>query len=123
MQEPGEGNIRRSRIVCRNSIGKAVMNAGLYAQMSVQVIDKKSPDGSVKKTGIIVNLFNAVRVNALNFLMTTLPVSKYFHVVKLKRFFLQVEDSVKQITLIRLGKEADVESLKNLFEKNVAEMS
>lgn len=84
---------KKSRIVCRNSIGKAVMNAGLYANMTVQIVDKKMPDGSTKKNGIIVNLFNAV------------------------------EESAKTITLIRLGKEEDVLSLQKLFEDNVKAMS
>lgn len=91
-KEATEG-IKRSRVVCRNSIGKAVMNAGLYANMSVQIVDKKAPDGSVKKNGVIVNLFNAVEENA------------------------------KTITLIRLGKEEDVLNLQKLFEENVAAMS
>ena len=89
----GEGGVKRSRVVCRNSIGKAVMNAGLYANMSVQVVDKKMPDGSTKKNGIIVNLFNAV------------------------------EENSKTITLIRLGKEEVVLNLQKLFEDNIEAMS
>lgn len=85
--------VMRARVVCRNSIGKAVMNAGLYANMTVQITDKKAPDGSSKKSGIIVNLFNAL------------------------------EDSAKTITLIRLGKEEDVLNLQKLFEDNVRAMS
>jgi len=90
---PGEGmTVKRSRIVCRNSIGKAVMNAGLYANMSVQVAaGKAAPDGSTKKAGIIVNLHNAV------------------------------EDNVRTITLIRMGREEDVDALKNLIEGNNGE--
>lgn len=84
--------VKRARVVCRNSIGKAVMNAGVYANMGVQVVEKKAPDGSVKKNGIIVQLFNAV------------------------------EESAKTITLFRLGKEDDVVALKKLFEQSVAEM-
>jgi hypothetical protein len=55
-------------------------------------VEKKAPDGSVKKNGIIVQLFNAV------------------------------EESAKTITLFRLGKEDDVVALKKLFEQSVAEM-
>lgn len=91
-KEATEG-IKRSRVVCRNSIGKAVMNAGLYANMTVKVVDRKAPDGSVKKNGVIVNLFNAVEENA------------------------------KTITLMRLGKEEDVLNLQKLFEENIAAMS
>ena len=91
-KEATEG-VKRARVVCRNSIGKAVMNAGLYANMSVQIVDKKAPDGSAKKNGVIVNLFNAV------------------------------EENCKTITLIRLGKEEDVLNLQKLFEDNVAAMT
>jgi nuclear pore complex protein Nup50 len=92
-KEASSNGVHRSRIVLRTSIGKAVLNAGLYKNMSVQVTEKKNPDGSMKKNGIIVQLFNAV------------------------------EDSAKTIALLRFSKEETVLQLQKLLEENVKAMS
>ena len=91
-KEASSNGVHRSRIVLRTSIGKAVLNAGLYKNMSVQVTEKKNPDGSMKKNGIIVQLFNAV------------------------------EDSAKTIVLLRFAKEETVLQLQKLLEENVKAM-
>ena len=92
-KEASSNGVHRSRLVLRTSIGKAVLNAGLYKNMSVQVTEKKNPDGSMKKNGIIVQLFNAV------------------------------EDSAKTIVLLRFAKEETVLQLQKLLEENVKAMS
>ena len=80
-----DGKTRKVRIICRNSIGKAVLNAGLYKGMSVVVTEKKKPDGSQVKNGVIANLFNAA------------------------------EEMVKKTTMFRLGKPEDVEKLHKYY--------
>ena len=42
-KEASSNGVHRSRIVLRTSIGKAVLNAGLYKNMSVQVTERKTP--------------------------------------------------------------------------------
>ena len=86
------GGVHKCRVLIRNSIGKAVLNAGLYKNMRVQVTEKKLPDGSTKKNGVIVQLFNAV------------------------------EDSAKTIVLLRFAKEETVLQLQKLLEENVKAM-
>ena len=81
-----DGKTKKARIVCRNSIGKAVLNAGLYKGMSKPLVtEKKKPDGSMAKNGVILPLYNAA------------------------------EEMVKKITMFRLGKPDDVEKLNRLI--------
>ena len=87
-----DGKTRKVRIICRNSIGKAVLNAGLYKGMSVVVTEKKKPDGSQVKNGVIANLFNAA------------------------------EEMVKKTTMFRLGKPEDVEKLHKYLTESVAQL-
>ena len=87
-----DGKTRKVRIICRNSIGKAVLNAGLYKGMSVVVTEKKKPDGSTVKNGVIANLFNAA------------------------------EEMVKKTTMFRLGKPEDVEKLHKYLTESVAQL-
>ena len=89
------GKIQLARGLCykrRNSIGKAVLNAGLYKGMSVVVTEKKKPDGSQVKNGVIANLFNAA------------------------------EEMVKKTTMFRLGKPEDVEKLHKYLTESVAQL-
>ncbi len=86
-----DGKTKKARIVCRNSIGKAVLNAGLYKGMSKPLVtEKKKPDGSMAKNGVILPLYNAA------------------------------EEMVKKITMFRLGKPDDVEKLNRLITESVA---
>ncbi len=77
------------RILMRTSIGKAVVNANLYDNMSVTFAEQKDKkDGSMKKTGVILTIFNAC------------------------------ENSEKQIVLLKLGSQEAVEELHGLIVKN-----
>ena len=77
------------RILMRTSIGKAVVNAKLYDNMSVTFAEQKDKkDGSMKKTGVILTIFNAC------------------------------ENSEKQIVLLKLGSQEAVEELHGLIVKN-----
>jgi hypothetical protein len=60
------------------------MNAGLYANMSVQVVEKNG-----KKNGVIVNLFNAVEDSAKT--ITLIRLGKEEDVLALQKPF---EDNV-----------------------------
>jgi hypothetical protein len=91
-KDASDGKTRKVRIICRNSIGKAVLNAGLYKGMSVVVTEKKKPDGSQVKNGVIANLFNAA------------------------------EEMVKKTTMFRLGKPEDVEKLHKYLTESVAQL-
>ena len=67
------GGVRKCRVLIRNSIGKAVMNAGVYASMRVQATEKKLPDGSTKQNGVIVNFFNAAEENEKTITLIRMP--------------------------------------------------
>lgn len=84
-----EGAKGACRILMRTSIGKAVINANLYDNMSVTFAEQKDKkDGSMKKTGVILTIFNAC------------------------------ENSEKQIVLLKLGSQEAVEELHGLIVKN-----
>jgi nuclear pore complex protein Nup50 len=84
----GDGGSKRCRLLMRNQIGKAVLNAALYAKMSAQLTEKKMKDGSVVKNGVIVTLFNAE------------------------------EDNSKVMVYLRFGKESDAKELHKLISEN-----
>jgi hypothetical protein len=84
-----EGTKGACRILMRTSIGKAVINANLYDNMSVTFAEQKDKkDGSMKKTGVILTIFNAC------------------------------DNSEKQIVLLKLGSQEAVEELHGLIVKN-----
>lgn len=84
----GDGGSKRCRLLMRNQIGKAVLNAALYAKMSAQLTEKKMKDGSVVKNGVIVTLFNAE------------------------------EENSKVMVYLRFGKESDAKELHKLIAEN-----
>ena len=60
-----EGAKGACRILMRTSIGKAVINANLYDNMSVTFAEQKDKkDGSMKRTGVILTIFNACENSA-----------------------------------------------------------
>ena len=71
--------VHKCRVLIRNSIGKAVMNAGVYASMRVQATEKKLPDGSTKQNGIIVNFFNAAEENEKTITLIRMPEAEKLH--------------------------------------------
>jgi nuclear pore complex protein Nup50 len=73
------GGVRKCRVLIRNSIGKAVMNAGVYASMRVQATEKKLPDGSTKQNGVIVNFFNAAEENEKTITLIRMPEAEKLH--------------------------------------------
>jgi len=91
-KEPSEGGKRKCRLLMRNTIGKAVLNAGLYANMSSQTTEKKLKDGSVMKNGIMTTVFNAE------------------------------EENQKVMVYMRFGKESDAVEAHKLISEHVAEL-
>lgn len=91
-KEPSEGGKRKCRLLMRNTIGKAVLNAGLYANMSAQTTEKKLKDGSVMKNGIMTTVFNAE------------------------------EENQKVMVYLRFGKESDAVEAHKLISEHVAEL-
>lgn len=83
-----DGGAKKCRLLMRNQIGKAVVNAALYAKMSAQLTEKKEKDGSVTKNGVIVTLFNAA------------------------------EDNARVMVYLRFGKESDAKALHALIAEN-----
>lgn len=73
------GGVRKCRVLIRNSIGKAVMNASVYASMKVNPTEKKTPDGSMKQNGVIVNLFNAEEDNEKTTTLIRMPNAEQLH--------------------------------------------
>ena len=73
------GGVHKCRVLIRNSIGKAVMNAGVYASMRVQATEKKLPDGSTKQNGVIVNFFNAAEENEKTITLIRMPEAEKLH--------------------------------------------
>jgi nuclear pore complex protein Nup50 len=67
------GGLFKCRVLIRNTIGKAVMNAGVYAGLKVTPTTKKLPDGSTKQNGVILNLFNAEEDNEKTMTLIRLP--------------------------------------------------
>ena len=77
------------RILMRTSIGKAVLNANMYENVSVSFAEQKDKrDGSIKKIGVILTIFNAC------------------------------ENNEKQIIFLKLGSTDAVEELQRLIVKN-----
>jgi len=89
---PSEGGVKRCRLLMRNTIGKAVLNAGLYAKMSSTLTEKKNKDGSVVKNGLMFTAFNAE------------------------------DDNAKTLVYLRFGKESDAKELHKLIAEHVAEL-
>jgi len=87
---PSEGDVKRCRLLMRNTIGKAVLNAGLYPKMSSQLTEKKMKDGSTVQNGLIATVFNAE------------------------------EENQKVMVYLRFGKESDAKELHKLISENVA---
>ena len=87
---PSEGDVKRCRLLMRNTIGKAVLNAGLYPKMSSQLTEKKMKDGSAVQNGLIATVFNAE------------------------------EENQKVMVYLRFGKESDAKELHKLISENVA---
>ena len=73
------GGVHKCRVLIRNSIGKAVMNAGVYASMRVQATEKKLPDGSTKQNGVIVNFFNAAEENEKTITLIRMSEAENLH--------------------------------------------
>ena len=73
------GGVYKCRVLIRNSIGKAVMNAGVYASMRVQATEKKLPDGSTKQNGVIVNFFNAAEENEKTITLIRMSEAEKLH--------------------------------------------
>ena len=82
--------MKRCRLLMRNTIGKAVLNAGLYPKMSSQLTEKKMKDGSAVQNGLIATVFNAE------------------------------EENQKVMVYLRFGKESDAKELHKLISENVA---
>ena len=91
-KSPGEGGVNRCRVLMRNTIGKAVLNAGLYAKMSATLTEKKNKDGSKTANGLMFTAFNAE------------------------------EDNQKTLVYLRFGKESDAKELHKLITEHVAKM-
>lgn len=84
----GADGKHRCRVLMRNQIGKAVLNAGVYKGLSAQLTEKKQKDGSTIKNGLIATLFNAEEENA------------------------------KTMVYLRFGKESDAVELQKLIADN-----
>lgn len=84
----GADGKHRCRVLMRNQIGKAVLNAGVYKGLSAQLTEKKQKDGSTIKNGLIATLFNAE------------------------------EENTKTMVYLRFGKESDAVELQKLIADN-----
>ena len=73
------GGLFKCRVLIRNTIGKAVMNAGVYAGLKVTPTTKKLPDGSTKQNGVILNLFNAEEDNEKTTTLIRMPNAEQLH--------------------------------------------
>ena len=79
----------KARVTATNIHWKTVINANLYDNKSVTIAEQKDKkEGSMKKTGVILTIFNAC------------------------------ENSEKQIVLLKLGSQEAVEELHGLIVKN-----
>ena len=95
-EKEATNGVRKARIVIRNSIGKAIVNAGVYANMTRKVQESKPKHGGAPtKNGIILTLFNAAEEEG---------------------------PPVKSITLIRLSEKNTLE-LERLLEESVKEFN